>query len=287
MAESSTPSRHADPHPVRRIIVCADDFAVTQSASMGIAKLARLGRISAASAMVLSPRWTQDAALLQDMRDQLDVGLHLDWTSSFARAAGHGMSLYSAMRQAVLGRLGGRAAAEVIARQLDLFEAHWRSPPDYVDGHQHVQQFAGIREALVAELTHRYGRQTVKPYLRVSRASPTLTDLKSRVITWMGANALEKIATDAGFTVARSLYGIYNFDGNTAHYAALMTSWLTRASTGAILMCHPAQAAEPGDEIGVARAQEFAYLIGPEFTQTLQQTGVLLARGQEVLHLNR
>ena len=75
------------------MIVCADDFAINTSASLGIAKLAQMGRLSATSAMVLSPRWAMDAPRLQDLRGQFDVGLHLDWTSDFALAAGHGLPL--------------------------------------------------------------------------------------------------------------------------------------------------------------------------------------------------
>lgn len=266
----------------KRVIVCADDFAINASASIGIAKLARMGRLSATSAMVLSPRWPQDAALLQDLRGQLDVGLHLDWTSDFALAAGHGMPLGRAMRQALLGGFDPKRAGTVIARQLDVFEQHWQAPPDFVDGHQHVQQFAGIREALVATLVRRYGAHAVKPYLRISRAPPGLADLKSRVIAWMGANALETIAVSASLVVARGLVGIYNFDGGPQHYAALMTRWLARAPAGAILMCHPAQAAEPDDAIGIARAQEFAYLASPDFARALQQAQVLVVRGSDV-----
>lgn len=261
------------------VIVCADDFAVNHSASLGIAKLAHLKRISATSAMVLSPRWPQDAALLKDLRGCIDVGLHLDWTSDFALAAGHGMPLGRAMRRALLGGFDPAQARVVIERQLDLFEAQWQAPPDYVDGHQHVQQFAGVREALVAALLRRYGSQPVKPYLRISRAPTGMADLKSRVIAWMGANALESIAGSSGFIRARGLFGIYGFDGGPERYADLMTRWLARAPAGAILMCHPAQAAEPGDEIGVARAQEFAYLASSEFARALQQAHVAVVRG--------
>ncbi len=268
---------------VKGVIICADDFAVNQSASLGIAKLARLGRISATSAMVLSPRWAQDVALLQAVRGQIDVGLHLDWTSDFAVAAGHGLPLGQAMRRAVLGGFDPVQATTVIERQLNLFEAHWQAPPDYVDGHQHVQQFAGIREALVQVLALRYGAQAVKPYLRISRALPGLADLKSRVIAWMGANAIEYIANNADIKRARGLFGIYDFAGGPERYADLMQRWLVHATTGSILMCHPAQAAEPGDEIGVARAQEFAYLAGPAFVEALQQASVMPARGQQVL----
>jgi hypothetical protein len=267
----------------KKIIVCADDFAIHGSASAGIVELARLGRISATSAMVLSPRWSQDVAQLRELRAQIDVGLHLDWTSDFAVAAGHGMPLGAAMRRALLGGFDQAQAAKVIARQLDLFETHWQAMPDFVDGHQHVQQFAGIREALVAELQRRYGTQAVKPYLRVSRAPPGLTDMKSWVIAAMGASTLESIATDADLTRARGLFGIYNFQGDPGRYASLMTRWLARAPTGAILMCHPAQVVESGDEIGAARAQEFAYLSGADYLSALALARVKIARGCEAL----
>ena len=187
---------------MKGLIVCADDFAINTSVSLGIAKLAQMGRLSATSAMVLSPRWALDAPRLQDLRGQLDVGLHLDWTSDFALAAGHGLPLAAAMRRALLGRFGQAQASTVLERQLDAFESHWQAPPDFVDGHQHVQQFAGIREALVATLQRRYGALGVKPYLRISRAPPGLADIKSRVMAWMGANALASLAAAAGLRSA-------------------------------------------------------------------------------------
>jgi predicted glycoside hydrolase/deacetylase ChbG (UPF0249 family) len=125
------------------VILCADDFAIHASASEGIAELAAAGRLSATSVMVLSPRWAQDVALLRPLRGQLDVGLHLDWTSDFALAAGHGLSLKAAMFKALIGGFDPVAARLVIDRQLDAFETHWQTPPDFVDGHQHVQQGFG------------------------------------------------------------------------------------------------------------------------------------------------
>jgi predicted glycoside hydrolase/deacetylase ChbG (UPF0249 family) len=269
----------------RGIIVCADDFAYNLSVSLAIAKLARLGRLSATSAMVLSPRWAQDASQLQDLRGRIDVGLHLDWTSTFALDAGHGMSLGAAMRRAMLGGFERAKAAVEIERQLDLFEQVWQAPPDHVDGHQHVHQFAGICEALVDVLTKRYGARPVLPYLRISRAPVALTDLKSRVIAWMGANDLESRAISSNIPRAGALFGIYNFEGNGQRYSELMRHWLARASPGAILMCHPAQAAEPDDGIGIARAQEFAYFCGDDFDKALAQSGWHVSRGCDLLGL--
>ena len=264
---------------LKGVVVCADDFAVHESASLGIAQLARMGRISATSAMVLSPRWPQDVALLHDLRGLLAVGLHLDWTSEFAVASGHGLPLGKAMLKAALGGFDTVAARAVIERQLDAFEAQWQAPPDYVDGHQHVQQFAGIREALVQALSRRYGRQNAKPYLRISRAPPGTADLKAKVIAVMGASAIEIIATRADITCATALLGIYDFAGSVERYAGLMAGWLNDAPPGSIIMCHPALSAEPGDAIGAARAQEFAYLSSADFTQALVMAGVQL-RGQ-------
>ncbi|MFZ2217807.1 MAG: ChbG/HpnK family deacetylase [Rhodoferax sp.] len=267
---------------LRRVILCADDFAVNASASRGIARLAQTGRISATSAMVLSPRWAQDVALLEPVRGRIDVGVHLDWTSEFAVAQGHGLSLGRAMLKAALGGFDRRAARVVIDHQLDLFEAHWNAPPDYVDGHQHVHQFAGIREALVQALQARYGslgRQM--PYLRVSRTPAGPTDLKARVIAAMGAKALEIIAARAGVVRARGLFGIYDFTGDQAAFRQAMAQWLAQATPGSIIMCHPAQASEVGDDIGPARVWEHAYLSGADFPRDLARAGVALARGQD------
>lgn len=266
---------------MKRLILCADDFAVNASASQGIAALARAGRISATSAMVLSPRWAGDAALLEAVRGQVDVGLHLDWTSAFARAAGHGVCLTGAMRQAVLGGFDQAAARAVIERQLDAFEAVWKSPPDHIDGHQHVQQFAGIREALVAAVQHRYATKNA-PYFRLSTGTKADKSFKTRIIARLGAPALARLAKAAGMGCAPALSGIYDFTGGAQRYALLMPQWLHSAPEGCIVMCHPATTAEAGDEIGPARAWEYACLASDAFSQALEQAGVTLCRGAQL-----
>lgn len=263
---------------MKHLTVCADDFGASEGISQGIARLAGLGRISATSAMVLSPRWAGDAALLQELRGRIDVGLHLDWTSEFARAAGHGVSLRSAMLKAALGGFDPAAARAVIARQLDAFEAVWQAPPDHIDGHQHVQQFAGIRQALVAALQQRYAVKT-RAYLRLSTPITSDRSLKSSIISRMGAAALARLAEQTGIRCAPALSGIYDFSGGAQRYARLMAQWLHDAPAGAILMCHPAARAEAGDELAAARAWEYAYLASEAFPEALARAGVRLSRG--------
>ena len=270
---------------MKPLVLCADDFAVHAGASNGIAQLARQERLSATSAMVLSPRWPQDVALLQELRGRIDVGLHLDWTSEFAQAAGHGLPLGAAMRRSLLGGFDRAAAQGVIERQLDLFEAQWQAPPDHVDGHQHVQQFAGIREPLVDVLARRYPGQL--PYLRVSQVRAGAGErlgFKSRVISVLGANAIKQIADMADVPRAEALLGVYDFEGDTPRYAALMDGWLAGAPVGGLLMCHPAGAAASGDGIGAARQREFTYLASADFAAALARAQVALVRGGVVYH---
>lgn len=268
---------------MKRLTICADDFAASQDISQGIARLAGLGRISATSAMVLSPRWAADAALLRDLRGRIDVGLHLDWTSGFARAAGHGLSLRGAMLRAVLGGFDQAAARIVIARQLDAFEAVWQGPPDHIDGHQHVQQFAGIRQALVALVQERYAINK-RAYFRLSTPAALDKGLKARIISSLGAAALARLAGSVGIACAPALSGIYDFTGGRQRYAGLMERWLHDAPAGAIIMCHPAAQAAPGDALGAARLWEYDYLASDAFPQALARAAVTLARGSPPDH---
>jgi hypothetical protein len=74
------------------------------------------------------------------------------------------------------------------------------------------------------------------------------------------------------------LSGIYDFTGGRARYATLMAQWLTLAD-GDLVMCHPAQGMEAGDEIGAARVWEFEFLASDAFDELLVQQQVRLARG--------
>lgn len=265
---------------IKSVVVCADDYAVNAPTSQGIVALCVLGRLSATSVMVHAPRWPEDAAALREMRTHLDVGLHLDWTSAFAQQAGFGHSLGAVMWWSCCGGFRGSAVRDEIERQLDAFETHWQAPPDHVDGHQHVQQFAGLREALCEVLLRRYGAQPIRPWLRVSRVSQV--GLKAQVITAMGARALQAWAQQHDWPCVAPLLGAYGFDGSLNDYRQHMQRWLLDAPAGdqpALIMCHPAASAHAEDDIGPARAREFAYLASHDFVQDLRDAGVRLVRG--------
>ena len=267
---------------MKHLILNADDFAFNAAVSRGIVTLAQKCRLTATSAMTLSPRWATDAPALAELRDQIDVGLHLDWTSPFAVADGHGKSLPKAMLQAVFGGSNIEAAKVVIERQLDVFEQVWKAPPSHIDGHQHVHQFKGIRDALVDIMAKRYQGvpNDQKPYLRISKGSSGWLNVKAKVIATLNSNAIKNIAIKANITPARGLFGIYNFKGTEADFAKLMGQWLLAASDHTIIMCHPAQggleALDANDDIAQARQREFNYLASDVFLQTLDTAQVSL-----------
>ena len=269
---------------MKHLILNADDFAFNAAVSRGIIHLAQHGRLTATSAMTLSPRWAADAAALTECRGQIDVGLHLDWTSPFAVDAGHGRGLKRAMLSAITGGFNKTAAQEVIERQLDAFEQVWQAPPSHIDGHQHVHQFKGIRDALVDVMAKRYNANEngQKPYLRISEGSAKWLDVKAHVIAALNSNAIKIIANKANITPATGLFGIYNFEGTEADFGKLMSQWLSEAPEQTIIMCHPADGAldagDATDGIAAARQREFNYLASNAFSQALATASVDLKR---------
>jgi predicted glycoside hydrolase/deacetylase ChbG (UPF0249 family) len=270
------------------VVFCADDFGMNTAVSQGIAALAQLGRLNATSAMTLAHGWSADAALLQPLRQRIDVGLHLDWTSPFAISAGHGDTLPRLMLRTLCRQLNPATVRACIERQLDLFEAHWNAPPDHVDGHQHIQQFPVIREALVEVLAKRYPAGQ-RPWLRISRPLAPASDLKARVIGAMGARALQSLAQQAGIPCSQWLTGIYGFEGDAAQYAQRLDTWLQEAKgqSGVVLMCHPSlpdhQDQSADDSIAAARAQEFQVLQSDLLPTLLKSHGLQSGRGSQAL----
>ena len=170
----------------------------------------------------------------------------------------------------------------VIEQQLDAFERVWQAPPSHVDGHQHVHQFRGIRDALVEVMAQRYNQLPAgqKPYLRVSKGPSARFDLKTSIIAALNSSAIKNIAIKSNITPAPGLFGIYDFTGGEAGYARLMAQWLADAPAGIIIMCHPAQGAvdagDVDDEITRARQWEFDYLASEAFKQALAAAQVRL-----------
>ncbi len=293
----------------KSLIICADDFALNDAVSDAIISLASKGRISATSALTLSPFWPAHARQLKAQGNLcLDVGLHLDLTSEFARDAGYGADLNQVLLKAVGFGYHSSSMDSIIASQLDRFESVWGAPPDHIDGHQHIHQFAGIRNSLIRVLRTRYPSTNTRPWVRVSNVRPI--NVKSSVISLTGAKRLRGLLENDGINFSPVLLGVYGFNLNKDKYRAAFLPWLnlvdgieesrlmqvtrhkylmielnkpTSTALPPTIMCHPSMLAQEGDSIGQARTEEFAYFDSEAFKGDLSASLLTLVRGTQFI----
>jgi len=261
------------------ICICVDDFGLHPAINQAVLALAEARRISATSAMVGGPAWAEGAQQLRALgsASSIEVGLHLDFTEPAIHDGEVRMPLHRLILASYARRLDPRQLRREISRQLNAFEAHMQQPPAYIDGHQHVHQLPQVREALLGVLNAHYPATGPRPWLRSTwprkgLASAALASPKAAVIAALGARALCQQARRHGFTLNGALFGVYDFAGDAARYARLLSKWLAQMHTTDVLMCHPAAAAVAGDAIAAARTMEFEVLRSPAFAELLLQS---------------
>jgi predicted glycoside hydrolase/deacetylase ChbG (UPF0249 family) len=255
------------------IALCADDYAQNQSIDDGILSLLAQRRLSAVSCFSTAPRWMrQSAPALRAAAagGAADIGLHFNLTEAFPGAAPY--RLRSLILRSLLTRLDGGWLRQRLNEQLDAFEAGYGKPPAFIDGHQHVHQLPGVRQALLQVVASRYGdapiwvRNTV-PASAAWRGKPVILKLLGGAMT---ATALR----GAGVRSNRGFAGVYGFD--RPDYANCFAEWLRAAAPGMLIMCHPAAAVGSDDEIAAQRLVEYRFFKSPEFSRMLERAGVAL-----------
>src|SRR5690606_37121386 len=142
----------------RLLAVCADDFGLSPGVSAGIAQLARSQCISAVSCLTNMPDLNQSAPAFADFPSSVAVGLHINLTegkplSPELTALWPALpSLPRLMARAHLGLLPKAAVQREIEAQWGAFVSLTGQRPQFVDGHQHVHQFPGVRTAMLRAL---------------------------------------------------------------------------------------------------------------------------------------
>lgn len=246
--------------PTGRLIVCADDFAMSEDISRTIVELAAAGKVNAISCMSRSTRWAEDAALLVGLPRTVEIGLHLVLTGERPLTAMSGLTNAGRMptasrleRRALFGRLPLNEVAAELEAQFELFERVLGRPPQFVDGHQHVHLLPGIRNVVIAMTA----RRSPKAWLR------TCEDRIGRVLRRpfrlkAAANVLQakgfaKQAARAGLRCNDSFSGLYNFK---VPYAGLFARFLIDPGKVHLVICHPGSDQANSDAIAAARVRE-------------------------------
>jgi predicted glycoside hydrolase/deacetylase ChbG (UPF0249 family) len=256
------------------IILCADDYALTEGISRAVGELAAARRLSATSVLVTARQWPLAAPRLAVHRGRLSVGLHLNLTLGAPLGAmpqlaktGRFPSLRGLILRALAGLLDGKEIAAEISRQLDSFEGGVRFPPDHIDGHQHVHVLPGIRGALFHVVSQRYpGRAPLirDPSDRIGAIMARRAAVPKALVTGALATGFGNAARSHGLRTNDSFAGFSDFDAKMPFTTELQRALLAPAQRH-IVMCHPGHVdAELAnlDAVVERRAEEYAALMG-------------------------
>jgi predicted glycoside hydrolase/deacetylase ChbG (UPF0249 family) len=264
-----------------RLILVADDYAISPAVSAGIRELAAQGRLSATGVMTTMPDWPAEAPALRALKERIAVGLHFTLTDQaplgpLPRLAPGGRfpKVNRLLLMGLLGRIPEQEVADEFERQLDRFEAFFGAPPDFIDGHQHVHLFPGIWPVVHAAFGRRLDpslcwlRDCWDPHFW-RRGS----QFKAGVIATLG-RAASLAARTRGLRSNRGFSGFYDYEGgNLARNFAPM---LRSAGDLHLMMVHPGHvddALRAVDSLTDARQQEFDYLNSDRFPADLAALG--------------
>jgi predicted glycoside hydrolase/deacetylase ChbG (UPF0249 family) len=276
--------------PTQNFALCADDFALSPGVTQGILEALAAGRLTATSAMTTQATWPDAAGKFRDLAPAADFGLHFNLTlggplGQMPRFAPDGR--FPAMNAIVpavwRGALPRMEILDELRRQLDAFETAAGAPPDYVDGHQHVQALPGIADDLIAELVSR--KLPGKCWLRDSADRPRRIFARGKhwgkALTVSGlARGFRKKAQTAGFTVNDGFSGFSDFNAK-ADYAADFATYLVAPGKKPLIMCHPGHVDDELarlDPVTFSRETELAFLLSDHFGEVLATANARLER---------
>jgi chitin disaccharide deacetylase len=262
---------------MKRLIICADDFAQSEGISLAISKLCERGIVSAVSCLTSSARWFTDYALLQPLSEHVDIGLHFNLTLNFE--AGARTSIGRLLAIAFLKKIDVYEVEWQLNKQLDQFEHASGCAPDHVDGHEHVHCFPQIRDVVFSTLKRRYGANA--PYVRGMKTDAlTSKDRLKRYVLATASREFIRSAVEKKLPHTSMLSGLYRFTGSP-HYATLLDEWMPHIKDDTVLVCHPSiTAIDSNDALAAHRKDEYEALASVRFSQSLELNRLVVSRGR-------
>ncbi len=275
---------------VQKFALCADDFALSPAVTQGILEALGAGRLTATSAMTTQPSWPDAARKFRELAPAADLGLHFNLTlggplGRMQRFAPDGRfpAMNSIVPAAWRGALPRLEILDELRRQLDAFEAAYGAPPDYVDGHQHVQVLPAIADDLIEELSSR--KLAGKCWLRDSADRPRRIFARGKhwgkALTVSGlARGFRKKAMAAGFALNDGFSGFSDFSAQ-GDYAADFTTYMEAPGRKPLIMCHPGHVDDELarlDPVTFSRETELAFLLSDRFYGRMAAANARLER---------
>jgi chitin disaccharide deacetylase len=273
-----------------RIWLCADDYGISPSVNAAIRDLVVRGRLNATSAMVVAPSFHRGEALalqaLNAKTQRVAIGLHVTLTAPFRPLSegfrplhdGAFLPLSTLLLRAGLHLLEPNALVTEITRQVRVFAEHFGRPPDFIDGHQHVQLFPQIRDALLTVARREAPAAWVRQCGRALPGRHALGDRKGLLLDVL-SGGFRRRAAALGVRTNPAFAGTYTFR-DQADFAATFPQFLDGLPDGSVVMCHPGfvdPELQKLDQLTTLREQEYAFFVQDTFPGLLARHGVALA----------
>jgi hypothetical protein len=272
----------------RRIVLCADDYALAPGVSSAIRTLLANARINATSVMVVTPELAAEARALTALPSPLkiEIGLHVTLTGGFKPLRENPLPTEDGLFPP-LGRLlrptarfgmSRRSVEAEVGAQIEAFRGACGRLPDFVDGHQHVQLLPGVRHAFLNAVARAAPKAWVRQCGPLRWRRLLAADLKALALAWwsLGFRALARrrgLAMNAAFT------GAYDYAA-AADFGALFEDFLAGLPEGGLVMCHPGfvdETLRTRDPLTDRRQTEYEFLAGDGLPAALARAGVRLA----------
>lgn len=274
----------------RRIWLCADDYGISASVNAAIRDLVVRGRINATSVMVTAPSLHRSEAaslaILNAGEQRVAIGLHLTLTAPYRPLTadfkplreGAFLPLKTALLYARLHLYRRNLLQREVESQLRMFTHTFGRPPDFVDGHQHVQLFPQIRDAVLKVVKELAPDAWVRQCGSARPLSGQWDDRKGLLLDILSRSFRQR-AQAMGLRTNPAFAGTYDFH-DTADFATLFPRFLDRLPSGSVVMCHPGfvdAELRRLDELTNLREREYAFLADEAFPKILASHGVTLA----------
>jgi hypothetical protein len=275
---------------MRSIWLCADDYGISPSVNAAIRDLLVRGRINATSVMVVAPSFHRaEARALQALNStarRVAIGLHVTLSTPFRPLSdgfrplrnGTFPPLAALLMRACLRLLDADALKAEIARQLRAFVDTFGGPPDFIDGHQHVQLFPQVRDALLTVARREAPDAWVRQCGRVQPFVRALDDRKGLLLDVL-SRGFRRHAAALSVRTNPAFAGTYTFR-DRADFADTFPQFLDGLPDGSVVMCHPGfvdPELEKLDPLTTLREQEYAFFVQDSFPGLLARHGVALA----------
>jgi chitin disaccharide deacetylase len=263
------------------IVLCADDYGHSAPISRAILDLAKHGRISALSCMAASPLWPEHGHWLAEVKDKVDIGLHItlvDETplTKMPRMAPNGKlpSIGELILKSHLGMLDmGEVTAEIQA-QLAAFQSVMGFGPQHIDGHLHTHVLPGIRSVVLSIA------QSLRSRPWVRNIKDSYTNILKRDVSVPKAALLAALGSGFARTshapMNDTFSGVYGFEAGS-DYAELFEHFATLTGRRHVILCHPGEAEDSASHTA-ARAREYAYFKSDRFLASLVRHGIRIGR---------